>query len=141
MAATVNVSYRFPKDLKRQVDESAATEDTTPSALVIRLVNEGLKTSEHPGIVYRNGPTGRRAAVLGGPDVWEIVLGVRHAAGTGDTRIANAADEMELPEHLVRIAVEFYAAYADEIDKRIAANEDAADRVRRMTEERVRLLG
>ena len=33
--------------------------------------------AEHPGIVFRDGPTRRRAAVAGGPDVWEIIRAVK----------------------------------------------------------------
>ncbi len=28
---------------------------------------------EHPGIAFRDGPVGRRAALAGGPDVWEVI--------------------------------------------------------------------
>ena len=34
-------------------------------------VDEGTRMDEHPGIVFRGGPTGPRAALAGGPDVWE----------------------------------------------------------------------
>jgi hypothetical protein len=29
---------------------------------------------EHPGIAFRDGPSGRRAALAGGPDVWEAIV-------------------------------------------------------------------
>ena len=29
---------------------------------------------DHPGIAFRDGPTGRRAALAAGPDIWEGVL-------------------------------------------------------------------
>lgn len=38
--------------------------------------------TEHPGIVFRPGPTGRRAGLAGGPDVWEVVRAVRSARTT-----------------------------------------------------------
>jgi hypothetical protein len=34
---------------------------------------------EHLEIVFRTGPTGRRAGLVDGPDVWEIVRAVRCA--------------------------------------------------------------
>jgi hypothetical protein len=37
-----------------------------------RLIEEGLRTEEFPGIAFRSGPTGRRVGLVGGPDVWEI---------------------------------------------------------------------
>lgn len=37
---------------------------------------------EHPGIVFRPGPMGRRAGLIGGPDVWEAVRAVKSARAT-----------------------------------------------------------
>jgi hypothetical protein len=138
MAASA--SYRLDEELKRQLADHAAAEGVTETALVTRLLDEGLKTAAHPGIVYRSGPTGRRAALAAGPDVWEIVLGVRSASGRGDAKITNAAKQMDLPEHLVRLAISFAAANGEEIEHRIALNEAAAERTRRLTEQRNRLL-
>ena len=45
--------------------------------LVSSLLDEGLKTRRFPGVVYRSGPVGRRAALVGGPDVWEVVRDLR----------------------------------------------------------------
>jgi hypothetical protein len=70
----------------------------------------------------------------------EIVVGVRSASGRGDAKIANAAKQMDLPEHLVRLAIGFAAANGEEIEHRIALNEAAAERARRLTEQRNRLL-
>jgi hypothetical protein len=50
---------------------------STARALLERLVTEGLDTLHHPGIVYRDGPTGRRAALAVGPDVWEVITLIR----------------------------------------------------------------
>jgi len=36
---------------------------------------------EHPGVLFRTGPTGRRAGLAAGPDVWEVVRAVRSARG------------------------------------------------------------
>lgn len=52
---------------------------------------EGLDTLHHPGIVYRDGPTGRRAALAMGPDVWEIVSALRHTKGAQERRVATLA--------------------------------------------------
>lgn len=29
--------------------------------------------ADHPGLVFREGPTGRRPRLAGGPDVWEVI--------------------------------------------------------------------
>src|SRR5437870_6214878 len=46
------------------------------------LVDEALRISEHPGIVFRSGPTGRRASLASGPDVWEAVRAIKSARST-----------------------------------------------------------
>src|SRR6266487_5136826 len=41
----------------------AAHPGSSMSSAANRLVDEGLRMSEHPGIVFRDGPTGRRAGL------------------------------------------------------------------------------
>lgn len=76
--ATTPTSYRIDQGLKERLASQAAAEGLTERAMLERLVAEGLDTLAHPGIVYRNGPTGRRAALAVGPDVWEVVSALRH---------------------------------------------------------------
>src|SRR3990170_3573376 len=51
----------------------------TASSVAARLVDEGLRMDEHPGVMFREGPMGRRATLVGGPDVWEVIRAVRSA--------------------------------------------------------------
>ena len=134
-------SYRLSPALKQRLTARAREENTTETALVTRLLDIGLKTADHAGIVYRNGPSGWRAALANGPDVWEVVLGLRSADGHGQAKVIDAADHMSLTERQVRLAIDFAAAYPDEIDERIAANDAEAERVRRIVAARDRLLG
>lgn len=137
---TTSVSYRFGEGLKARLAERAAAERISETTLVSRLLDEGLKISAHPGLVYRSGPAGRRAALAGGPDVWEVIGALRHADGVGDEKIVDAAEQLGLPERLVRLAVSFAAAYPEEVEAIIAANDVAAERARRLAEQRERLL-
>ena len=137
MAAT---SYRLDAGLKHMLADRAATEGVTETALVTRLLEEGLKTAAYPGIVYRGGPSGRRAGLAAGPDVWEVVVAVRHAPGRGHAKMVDAAEQMDLPEHLVELAVEFAAAHGEEIERRIELNEAAGERAKQLAEQRNRLL-
>lgn len=82
---------------------------------------------EHAGIAFRGGPTGRRAALVGGPDVWEVMQTVKSGKARGDAAVAATADLLDLQESQVRIAVRYYAAYPDEIDERIKRNVEEAD--------------
>ena len=86
----------------------------TPSGLARQLVDEGLRMADHPGVLFRDGPGGRRAALAIGPEVWEIVMSLR--AIDGRRGAAGAAGEApSLPQTQMKIAMRYYAAYPDEI--------------------------
>lgn len=136
----VPVSYRLDEGLKARLAERSASEAISETTLVSRLLDEGLKSAECPGIVYRDGPAGRRAALAGGPDVWEVVTSARHAGGTDEERVSRTAELLGLHERLVRLALHFAAKHADEVEARIALDEAAAEEARRLTEERRRLM-
>jgi hypothetical protein len=110
---------------------AAANPGMSLSSAANRLVDEALRMSEHPGIMFRPGPTGRRASLAGGPDVWEIVRAVK-SARTAEPELADdgllglVADNSGTPLRLVRAAVRYWASYPDEIDSEITAA-DAAE--------------
>ena len=92
------------------------------------LVDERQRMEAHPGIVFRDGPTGRRAALAAGPDVWEIVGLLRDLRGSLEERITKTADQLWLTKTQVRATSRYYAEFTDEIDAEIAENEEIADR-------------
>lgn len=133
-------SFRLPEELLERVEAEAVATGTSSTALVTSLLDEGLKCRRLPGVIYRSGPAGRRAALASGPDVWEIVRAVRRTPGKGEPRMQKVAEETGLRLEQVRLAVNFYSAYPDEIDARIAADETAADEIRVMLDRREQLL-
>ena len=137
---TASVSYRLDPRLKNRLAEQAHEEGISETSLVTRLLDEGLKTSAHPGIVYRTGPAGRRAAVAGGPDVWEVVVAMRHTGERGEARVGATAEQLGVPDHLVHTAVSFAASYHDEVEAMINRNEAAANRAEQVARERERFL-
>ena len=87
--------------------------------------------AEHPGVIFRSGPTGRRAALAGGPDVWEVIRAIKsaHAAEPGlnsDDLISLIGENTGVALRLVSTAVRYWAAYPGEVDAEIAAA-DAAE--------------
>ena len=133
-------SFRLPEELLTRLVDASNVSGTTVTALVTTILDEGLKTKRFPGVVYRDGPVGRRAGLIGGPDVWEIVRDLRRTPGRGMKRIEHLADEIGMPVTRVRLAVDFAAEYSDEITALIEADEQAAERVRRLVDQRERLL-
>jgi hypothetical protein len=133
-------SFRLSEELLERIDAEANAAGTSATALVAALIDEGLKLRRFPGIVYRSGPAGRRAGLVSGPDVWEVVRAVRTASGKGAARLQRVAEERGVAPSQVRLAVDFYAAFPDEVDARIEADEDAARRAREVIDRRERLL-
>lgn len=133
-------SFRLPDELLGELDAEASAAGVTVTALVSTLLDEGLKTRRFPGIVYRNGATGRRAALLGGPDVWEVIRDLGRAKGNQRARLASVAETTGLHLRQIESAVEFYVAHPEAIDERITADAVVADRVRAQIDRRERLL-
>jgi hypothetical protein len=81
--------------------------------------------ADHPGIVFKDGASGRRAAIAFGPDVWEVIKVLRELDERGEPAVDAAAELLALPPAKVRVAMHYYAGYPEDIDGEI----DEADRV------------
>jgi hypothetical protein len=80
-----------------------------------------------PGIVFRDGPAGRRPGLAAGPDVWEAIGVLKGARKRGEAAILYTADYLNLTPTQVRSAVSYYATYPAEIDGWIARNDEEAE--------------
>ena len=134
------LSIRFDQALLERLRRRATAQDTTPSGLAQRLVDEGLRAHEHPGVVFRDGPSGRRAALVTGPDVWEVVAALRRSTARGEAAVTATAGEMSLSIAQVKTALDYYGSYPEEIDEQIAENERAADEAHAAWQAQQRLL-
>lgn len=118
-------SFRLTQDLVDRLDRHAASVGSNRNTVAERLLEEALRMVEHPGIVFRNGPAGRRPGLAGsGLDVWEVV----EVLAGNEWSIPVAAECLAVSENLVTTTMRYYAAYPDEIDAWIAANQELADR-------------
>lgn len=138
--ATKPTSYRLDEHVKDRLTRQSVVEGITARVLLERLVSEGLDTLDHPGIVYRNGRAGRRAALAVGPDVWEVASALRYTEGSPEHRVAVLAEQFDLHPRHIRTAIDFAATHRDEIDAQVAANDAAAEQVRKLAEGRSDLL-
>lgn len=76
---------------------------------------------EHPGVLFRDGPSGRRATLVAGPDVWEVVRAVRSARAAepdlSDSQLVELLeDNTGVLARLIRTALNYWSAYPDEVD-------------------------
>ena len=76
--ASLQKSLRIPKDLVRAIEDLAEASGQDFSAVANELLDEAIQMRRCPGIVFADGPAGRRARVAGtGLDVWEIIATYR----------------------------------------------------------------
>lgn len=120
------MSVRLSAEARDRLQREAARTGEPPASLAERLIEEGLRQRRHPLIRFVDGPTGRRARLVQGPDVWELVSFVRRSEAKGEDRVAHAAAWFDLPPAHVEGALAYYAAFPEEIDNRIRLNEEAA---------------
>jgi hypothetical protein len=124
----------------RRLRDAAARRGTSASALAEQLIDEGLRAAAHPLITFRDGPTGRRAALINGPDVWEVVAALVRSDTPPARREVRVADLLGLSPTQVSAAMDYYAEFTVEIDDRIGLNRAEADRQLALWEQKRRLL-
>ena len=109
--------------------------------LAQRYVEEGMRADRHPGIVFRDGPAGRRAVVVGGPDVWEIVAAAQSAPERGEALVEALAERVGVSSARIRTAIRYYAEYPDDVDRFVELVEKEAENLEQALERERRLLG
>jgi hypothetical protein len=119
---------RLAEPILARLEAHARRRGETKTRTGERLIEEGLRMEDHPGIVFRDGPSGRRAALAGGPDVWEVVEVLQNTGEKGERAIAATAEWGSLSPAQVRAAVRYYADHRDEVDGRIRMGREEADR-------------
>ena len=115
---SVNVSVRLDDELAERLRLRARAAGETLSDRLRRYAEEGTRHEEHPLIAFRDGPTGRRAGLLGGPDVWEVAMWAEDLAAEADP-VAALVEDSILTRSQVDAALRYRAAYPDEIAARI----------------------
>jgi uncharacterized protein (DUF433 family) len=118
------VSDHFTLRLRPGVSERLAAQaqraGLAPRTLAQRYVDESLRREDHPHVRFADGPSGRRAALVGsGLDVWEVIATVRENGNDPE----ETAAYLKVALGLVQAAISYYGDYRDEIDAEIALNE------------------
>jgi hypothetical protein len=119
---TITLRPRGAKTLAR-LEQRAKLTRVPKTALADRYVEEGLAMDTYPGVIFRDGPSGRRAAVIGGPDVWEVIqVFLDEGRNTSET-----SQNLDLRPGLVDAAVAYYADNQEVVDEWIRANQIMMD--------------
>lgn len=118
-------TLRLAAGVKERVGRRAHRAGLPERTLVQRYVEEGLRHDAHPLVHFLDGPSGRRASLVGrGLDVWEVVAAVRDNDGS----LPEAAEYLGLPVGLVEAAEAYHAEHRAEIDAEVADNEEDYER-------------
>jgi len=128
MAAAQPFSMRLAATMLDRLDRQARSRGESKTRVGERLIDEGLRMADHPGVVFRDGPAGRRAALAGGPDVWEVIGALYGADEKGEAAIVALVESGVVTRAQVEAALRYYGDYPDEIDGRIRQNLETADR-------------
>jgi hypothetical protein len=126
---TTPLSIRFsPSLLARLRQRANAMTGASVAGLAQRLIDEGLRMADHPGVIFKDGPSGRRAALAYGPDVWEVIKFLREVDERGPAAIDAAAEVFAVDANRISTAISYYGDYSDEIDAEIAEADEASAR-------------
>ena len=138
MAAST--SFRISADARSRLASRAARDGTSATALLGRLIVEGIDQLDYPGIGFRGPAHDRRAALTGGPDVWEVIGRLQELDGSEEHRISVLAAESDLRPQSIRIALEYAAEHPEDVRARIARNRAMAEQSREAARQREALL-
>lgn len=126
--AEPHLSVRLNPATLARLDAESRRTGQSRSELARTLLEEGLRASVHPGIVFRPGPVGRRPALADGPDIWEVASVFTRIHESGEKLIESTCELTGLSARQVQTALRYYAEYRDEIDEWIRRNDEEAER-------------
>lgn len=126
--ATTQFAARFSAPVVARLRAHAHRSGRSQKQLAERYIEEGMRMDDHPGIVFRDGPMGRRAGLAAGPDAWEIVAALKSLPTRGTAAVGELAELLELSEGQIQTALDYYGEFTEEVEELIARNEEEAAR-------------
>ena len=112
---------RLPEELEEEIEREMRLRGLTFSEAVSSLLREAVRMRRVPGIVFMDGPAGRRASIAGtGLDVWEVVATFKDV---DEDRERLKASYEWLSDRQLSAALAYYGLYPQEIDARIEREE------------------
>ncbi len=113
-------SIRIDKKTLSEVESLQQTKKETFSSLTSELIAESVKMRKCPGIVFVDGPAGRRARIEGtGIDVWEFISA--HQELNNNLSALKKAFHW-LTDRQIMAAIGYAKTYPEEIKKLIKMN-------------------
>jgi len=111
-------SMRLSQRMEALVDREAKRTGRSRGAIVEALAEEALRMRLFPGVAFKGADWERRAWVVGTAlDVWQIVDAHRDIPSIEQMAEGGSASEQQ-----IRLALEYYKMFPEEIDDAIAEN-------------------
>lgn len=114
------ISVRLGRATEERVRQIAALEHRSFADTIRLLTEEAIKGRDFPDVMFTDGPTGRRATLRRGPDVWEIVE--PYLLADRDWALLRESFP-QLDEAILRTALRYFERFPEEIEARIALNQ------------------
>ena len=135
------ISVRFREErVAERLRAEARVRSASASALAEELIDEGLRMRRHPLVGFRDGPAGRRAMLIGGPDVWEVIGALIGGDVVPEQRIERAVELFAIRRELVDAALAYYSEFTEEIDGELEDNWRAAEKAETLWRRQQELL-
>jgi hypothetical protein len=117
-AKSAPFSMRLSRRVEALVDQEAKRTGRSRGVIVEALAEEALRVRLFPGVAFRGTDWERRAWVIGTAlDVWQIADAYRDVGSVEGMVAGGAATERQ-----VRLALDYYERFPEEIDAAIAEN-------------------
>lgn len=114
------ITVELDEVVLRELQEMASHTGQALNALLQELTQEALRIRRYPGIVFTEGPAGRRTTLMGpGLDVWEVIAVYLGCDRDRETTLSILG---QLTEQDLEVALAYYQAYPDEIEAILADN-------------------
>lgn len=119
-------SFRLRERTLAMLDTRARESGLAGNSVAQRLLDEGLRTDQHPLIRFREGAAGGRRPALVGTRlyVWQVIDTVR----VSERSVEAAAEYLGLTPARVQACVSYYAEFTDEVDAYAKEDREAAAR-------------
>jgi len=112
---------RLTEGLEREIERDAQLRGQSFTSTTSEMLSEAVRMRRVPGVVFTDGPAGRRATIAGtGQDVWEVIATWKDA---GEQWNALRESYDWLTDFQLRSALAYYKIYPEEIDARLAVEE------------------
>ncbi len=122
--ATVTATTRLADWLERELRTFWQAHGEGPSVGLRRVVEEWWTSQRFPAIEFRDGVSGRRAALREGPDVWEVMMVARDYGNDVERLTAHFGGHVSL--EALKQALAYAERFPEEISGWIAENERVA---------------